>query len=148
MPPLVIGIGNSTRSDDGVGPQVVAVLEVLAPSASYRTVHQLTPELVEEIAEARLVVFVDASVDATTLSVTPINASVANQGSHTTSPGALLHLTQQLYGRGPELALQVAIPASDFGFGEALSPATARWARLAVSEIAAHLASNECHSPR
>lgn len=144
MPPLVIAVGNPTRSDDGVGPQVAAVLEIVAPSASYRIVHQLTPDLVDDIAEARLVLFVDASVEATELTITPIDPSPGTGGSHATTPGALLAFAGEIYQRRPERALQVAIPASDFRFGERLSPETSRWAERAVASIAALLMGEEC----
>ncbi len=144
MPPLVIAVGNSTRSDDGVGPQIAEVLEVVAPSACYRIVHQLTPDLVEDIAEARLVLFIDASVAATELTITPIEPSGTVGGSHETTPGGLLQLAEQIYQCRPERALQVAIPATDFRFGERLSDETARWAQRAVASIAALLLGEEC----
>lgn len=144
MPSLVIAVGNPTRSDDGVGPRVVEALELVAPSASYRIVHQLTPDLVDDIADARLVLFVDASVETSTLAITPIEPEAGAMGSHALSPATLLQLTEQICLRRPERALQVAIPASDFRFGEELSPETARWAERAVASIAALLIGEEC----
>ena len=64
---LVIGYGNTLRSDDGVGAKVAAaVAELALPGVVALVLHQLTPELAETISEARAVVFVDAAVDAAT----------------------------------------------------------------------------------
>lgn len=137
--PLVIGIGNPTRSDDGAGLRVVGELARRAPWASFRAVHQLTPELAEDIAAAGLVVFVDAAVGATELTVTPVEPARISPGSHVGSPGALLELTARVYGKIPASALQVAIPACELGFGETLSPVTERWVARAVAQLAAYL---------
>ena len=60
--PLILGIGNPLRNDDGLG-QVVA--ERLAQAGDLdcdiRTVHQLTPELAQYMAEAGFVIMIDAS---------------------------------------------------------------------------------------
>jgi hydrogenase maturation protease len=60
---LVIGYGNSLRSDDEAGCRVadlVASWEL--PYVRSLTVHQLTPELAEPIAQSELTIFVDACV--------------------------------------------------------------------------------------
>jgi len=85
-----------------------------------------------------------ASVEATELTITPIDPSPGTGGSHATTPGALLAFAGEIYQRRPERALQVAIPASDFRFGERLSPETSRWAERAVASIAALLMGEEC----
>ena len=56
-----------------------------------------------------------------------------------TTAGALLHLTELVYGRRPVAALQVEIPAYEMGFGEELSPWTATWVGRAIARLAAHL---------
>lgn len=139
-PPLVIGIGNSTRGDDRAGLEVVRTLERLVPWGHYRCVHQLTPELAEEIAGSREVIFVDASVDARVLTIAPVDPAAMPPGSHAVTPGSLLALAGRVYGALPARALTVAIPASDLGFGEELSLITSRWVREAVSRLTAHLA--------
>lgn len=57
---LLIGLGNSLRGDDGVGPQLVAWADGQWPWLRVRAVHQLTPELSDDLAAARRVLFVDA----------------------------------------------------------------------------------------
>src|SRR4051794_39172723 len=59
---LIIGIGNPLRSDDGLGWKVAEQLvQDLRPGQVILTVHQLTPELVQWMANANLVVLIDAS---------------------------------------------------------------------------------------
>jgi hydrogenase maturation protease len=60
---LIIGYGNSLRSDDAAG---IKVAETIAtwqlPHVRSLAVHQLTPELAAELAAVELVIFVDACV--------------------------------------------------------------------------------------
>ena len=58
---LVIGYGNTLRSDDGAG-QIVAekIAQWNLPGVRSLAVHQLTPELAEIIAQADAVIFIDA----------------------------------------------------------------------------------------
>ena len=59
---LIVGYGNDLRSDDGAGVIVARKVAVLWPQARVIVVHQLTPELAEDIAMAGKVIFVDAFV--------------------------------------------------------------------------------------
>jgi hydrogenase maturation protease len=62
---LIIGYGNTLRGDDGVGWVAGQLLERklrLDHSVKVTVVQQLTPELVEHISRAGLVIFIDASV--------------------------------------------------------------------------------------
>jgi len=60
---LVIGYGNSLRSDDGAGCRVADIVASWdLPYVRSLTVHQLTPELAEPIAQSDLTIFVDACV--------------------------------------------------------------------------------------
>lgn len=60
---LIIGYGNPLRGDDGLGWEVAGRLaaNIADQSVEIRTVHQLTPDLIEPISQAELVIFVDAS---------------------------------------------------------------------------------------
>ncbi len=122
--PLIIGIGNPTRGDDGAGPRVVERLRQERPEGRYHVVQQLTPELAEELASAEVVVFVDASVRVDELTITEVDRVHPAGTSHAAWPGALLRLTERVYGRRPHDAVQVEIPAIELGFREALSPPT------------------------
>ena len=60
---LVIGYGNTLRGDDGIGPAVAEAVAALGlPGVRVIVAHQLTPELAADLADAQLVVFVDAAV--------------------------------------------------------------------------------------
>lgn len=115
---LVIGIGNTLRQDDGLGPHVVATLSS-SPGVKTLSVHQLGPELAGDLAEAERVLFVDAHRNARDLALSPVKESPVPTG-HALSPGGLLELTRALYGRAP-LAFLLTAPGTAFGFGEALS---------------------------
>src|SRR5215471_11241439 len=61
-PILVIAYGNPLRSDDAIAWRAVEKLRNQLPSSvETMCVHQLTPELAEDISRADLVVFLDAS---------------------------------------------------------------------------------------
>ena len=60
--PLLLGIGNVLRSDDGLGRVVVEQLARTGElDGEILSIHQLTPELALPMAEASLVVIIDAS---------------------------------------------------------------------------------------
>ena len=141
---LVIGYGNTLRSDDGVGYRVAeAIAEQveqgeLSPVRSL-SVHQLTPELADDIAQAERVIFVDAAApdalplsDVQVTSVTP--ALPESQLGHSQDVRSLLHLAQQLYGRVPQ-ADWLLVPAEQFDFGETFSAKTQRGFDQAIAII-------------
>jgi hydrogenase maturation protease len=134
---LVIGYGNTLRSDDGVGAKVAAAIEELAlPGVTTLARHQLTPELAEAISEARVVVFVDAAVDAATeVQVRQLEpADGAQLMAHAADPGTLLALAKQLFGRCPP-AWWLTIPVENLEFGEELSPLARRGYETALEKI-------------
>jgi hydrogenase maturation protease len=136
---LVIGYGNTLRSDDGVGAKVAAaVAELALPGVVALVRHQLTPELAEPISEARAVVFVDAAADASTevqvRSLEP--GSGAQLMAHAADPRTLLALAKRLFGRCPP-AWWLTIPVENLGFGEELSPLARRGYQIALDKIRA-----------
>jgi hydrogenase maturation protease len=135
QPPLLIGIGNRLRSDDGIGYRIAEILRAERAPLQVLAVQQLTPELAEPIASASAVLFVDASVrdiGADPLRLEPLlppdsltdAAAVRAPLSHQCSPTGLLQLSQKLYGRWPP-AWQLLIPAQQLQLGEDLSPTAA-----------------------
>lgn len=142
---LVIGWGSDLRGDDAAGlvaARVVAGFRL--PGVRVLQVHQLTPELAEDIAGARRVVFVDAyaAADGAPLRVEPVSASPAgcgNGGAHRGDPASLLRLVARLYGAAPEAWL-IGVPAFRFGMGEDLSPRTAAFTNEAAARIGEVLA--------
>ncbi len=137
LPPadtLVIGIGNPLRGDDGAGRAVVAALPA-CPHVRCLDVHQLLPELADDLARARLVVFVDASVTATAVTARPVAPVGRGIHGHVLSPQALLRVCQEAYGTLPRSAWIVEIPASGFDLGAALSPRTRQGVDAAVEAV-------------
>jgi hydrogenase maturation protease len=140
---LIIGYGNTLRSDDGVGYHIAELCEDIyasSPSLQYfikcLTVHQLIPELAELISQSDLVIFIDAypanerendlKVNNITLSPEALaNASMPTSalGLHSNDPVSLLNLSQYLYENSPT-AWSILIPASNFDFGEVFSSLT------------------------
>jgi len=135
---LVIGYGNPSRRDDGVGHYVAQEIQERAVgNISTFTVFQLGPELTETVKDYELVVFVDAQVgqSAEGLNVIPVEAAYRPSAfTHVMSPASLLALTKALYKKQPE-AFIVAVPGYDFDFGMGLSVETRRCAEQAVGLI-------------
>ncbi|MHB0876726.1 MAG: hydrogenase maturation protease [Anaerolineae bacterium] len=138
---LVVGLGNLSRRDDGLGWFAVnAIRERLGqmPLADWDdglddTGHQvdcivlpqLTPELAEVAAGYERLIVVDARVSGED-GVTVNEASALIQGarllSHELMLADLLSLCEALYDRRPEAYL-VSARGSDYDFGTGLSPA-------------------------
>jgi len=120
---LVIGIGNRLRRDDGIGPALVESFDERAGVTSL-IVHQLTPDLTEQVAQADRVLFIDAAIGETEMSIRQIDADASRGIGHAMSPAELLHLVKLVYGLAPP-AWVLAVPGSDFEIGETLSEAAA-----------------------
>ncbi len=122
---LIIGIGNPLRSDDGLGWAVATQLSQDAPpDCTIRTVHQLTPELAQEMAGADCVIMIDASREGVPgeLHIRPIapSAHPGAVGTHHTTPEELAVLTTAVYGQCPPVVV-VTMTGADFRIGEHLS---------------------------
>jgi hydrogenase maturation protease len=134
---LVIGYGNTLRGDDGVGPRVAEAVAALGlPGVRTLVCPQLSPEHAEPVARARLVIFVDAAVDAPRevqrRHLEP--ADTTQLMAHAADPRTLLALARDVFGRAPEAWL-LTIPVETLAFGETLSPAARRGLEAAVREI-------------
>jgi len=127
--PLIIGYGNPLRGDDAVGPRLAAGLGGIA-------VHQLLPELAERIAAERRVLFIDARTDLEPGEVRAMPVDGGSASTHWCSPGSLLRLAREAYGRAPEAVL-IGIGAESFEFGAPLSAAARRGMRKALAQIRA-----------
>jgi hydrogenase maturation protease len=126
-PWLVIGYGSDLRGDDAAGPRVAAaVADWGLPDVRALAMHQLLPELAPLLAEARAVFIVDVALpsEVSEFRASPLLPTAVRAGlGHFGDPGALLRLTDTLFGRVPEAWL-LLLPGRRFGFGEALSPQT------------------------
>jgi hydrogenase maturation protease len=123
---LVIGYGNTLRGDDAAGIRAADLIAKRRPEIECVCMHQLMPELAEQIAVNDIVIFIDADVNASQPNVRLIVPGVEADQPHThfISPESLLRLSQQLYQRMPLKAYVIGIPASQFEFSEELSEST------------------------
>jgi len=135
---LVLGYGNRSRNDDGVGWFVIERLEELKlAGVELLASHQLEVDHAEIISRYDTVVFVDATIPQSPL---PLARTVvkprfrSHAVAHYLTPGDLLELAMTLFGRAPSAVL-FTIRGQDFNFGTTLSPETERSAREAVCEI-------------
>lgn len=140
---LVIGYGNPSRQDDGVGLAVVNGLreragrrpldegedgyDELGGDADTLFLQQLNPELAELIAEYDELVLVDAHFGAyvelvhRTILEPLVTPAIV---SHHFRPETLLALARELYGHAPRAEL-LSVRGFSFDFTTELSPATA-----------------------
>jgi hydrogenase maturation protease len=140
---LIIGYGNTLRSDDGIGPRIAdAVAAWCMPNVRAIASHQLTPELAEALARTDVVIFVDARAGNPESQINPgvtFTAIVAADDAtpisdHTSDPRKLLALTRQVYGRCPQ-AWAISVPGVNFELGETLSQPASYGVEVALRRI-------------
>jgi hydrogenase maturation protease len=143
---LIVGYGNSLRSDDGFGWRAAQKLADCFDKSNVEVLaqHQLTPELSETASHFQLVVFIDAAAD---LPPGELRCErIAQDGSrgqadassfsHFLTPASLLVLTAELYAKFPD-AYYISVGAESFAEGESLSPAV----QAAFEPLLAHVRS-------
>lgn len=128
MTALVIGYGNPLRTDDGLGWHAAAVLALAhLDDTIVLQRHQLTPELAVDVADASVVVFVDArpvtgATDDREVRVDEVEPEYGRlTWTHHLTPGELLALAA-LSGHAPPRGYLVSAPALCTDPGERLSP--------------------------
>ncbi len=139
---LVVGYGNSLRSDDGLGLFAVREIQqkISRPEIEFLEVVQLQPELAETISKKDLVIFIDAvmhGISGETHYELVFPAAKAPGMSHTTDPETLLFAAKELYGKVPK-ALLATVAGECFGFGTTLSPeveASTRGLAMRVTQL-------------
>lgn len=139
MKTLIIGYGNQSRRDDGVGWFIIEQLAALNLSGvALETAHQLEVEIAETISRYDAVIFVDAAIpeapEAIQRSVVTPNFQ-SHAVAHYLTPADVLSLCQTLYQREPKAVL-FSIRGRDFNFGTTLTPEVEQAARAVVKQIA------------
>lgn len=123
---LVVGYGNPLRSDDGIAWQAAEQVRQGWPNtARVICVHQLTPELAEDVAAADVVIFLDASGtgDPGSVRCEAVFTQLDElRFSHHLTPSEVLTLAARLYFVKPR-AFLISIHADCFHHGQELSPA-------------------------
>jgi hydrogenase maturation protease len=119
---LVIGIGNTLRSDDGAGVVAAERIGKQCQDVDVMTVQELLPEDAEEIARHEAVVFLDASVATDRVRVTPIGDPRTEVPlTHFMTPASVLELAQLVYQASPAKAVMIELPVTNVELGEVLT---------------------------
>lgn len=145
---LVLGYGNTLRSDDGVGPKVAeAVASLNLPGVQTLVCDLLTPELADPISGADEVIFVDAAVDAgREVELRPVVPAASSQiMAHAADPSTMLALARDVFGHAPK-AWCLAIPVENLAIGESLSPLAQDGMASALKKISSLAAPYFCIS--
>jgi hydrogenase maturation protease len=143
---LIIAYGNPMRSDDGIAWRAADLLVGQFSSAEVEIlrVHQLAPELAEEITRCDTVIFVDAASADGAIGkpgeIRCLEIGSSKEGpprfSHQLSPSAVVALARQLYGAAPR-AFSVTLTGQCFDHGESLSALVEGAIPLLVARIVA-----------
>lgn len=130
IPCLILACGNTLREDDGIGPFLAQWAEERwRGDARVRVLcdHQWTPEMVEDVAAAESVLFVDCATnsEAGLVRVVPVEpaADMTKLGTHHLDAAQLLALSRQLYGRMPGSSLLLTVGAGSLELREGFSDA-------------------------
>lgn len=141
---LILGYGNTLRGDDGLGLLAAERLMGMDLPAGVRVMaaHQLTLELAEELANAGVVIFLDARAGSPPGQIEQVTLEPARGEpgplEHHVEPGVLLAAAEAIYGAAPR-AFLLTVRSDAFEPGAPLSAAgAASLPRLA--EQAARLA--------
>ncbi len=120
---LVIGYGNTLRSDDGVGVWVAGRIAALhLPDVDVKTCHQLFPELAADILDYDTVIIVDASASGEPITVRksiPPSEHLPSS-NHNISPELLQQLAREMYGASVPVHTYT-VRGDTFEFGTMLS---------------------------
>ena len=133
---LVIGYGSPLRGDDAAG--LRAARRLAHRGFHVLEVHQLTPELAEHVARARVVFFLDAhaGLPPGEVSVEPLTCVPGRPAplEHHASPAGLLRLARTAYGAEPTAWL-IGIGGRDFDLSDRISPPAQKAVIRAIEEV-------------
>lgn len=136
-PICLIGLGNTLRSDDGLGHYVCRrIRELAGDKADTFFFQQLTTDLLEDFLVYDCIIVADASVEGPpyTFYRAATDATSLPTGVHQGDAGLLQVLARQLYNRNLPVYL-CSIRGMNFDFGELLSEPAQTAAEAAVSQL-------------
>ena len=120
----MIAYGNPLRCDDGIAWQAAEELRRSLPaSAQVICVHQLTPELAENVSRVHLVIFLDAAMSGQAGSIVCESLTAEEtelRFSHHLTPQEVLALSERLY-EAHACGFLVSIHGRRFEHGDAIS---------------------------
>ena len=127
---LILACGNTLREDDGVGPFLAQWAEERwrdDPRVRVLCGQQWTPEMVEDVAHAESVIFVDCATDCEPGLVRAVPAEpapdISKIGTHQLEAAQILALSKQLYGKMPRSSLLLTLCAASLELREGFSDA-------------------------
>ncbi|MBS1666604.1 MAG: hydrogenase maturation protease [Bacteroidetes bacterium] len=138
---VLCGIGNTLRSDDGVGALVCREMEQLKIDGLTTFVfHQLHVELVETFKKFEYIIIVDACMEGEGISFYPLDEHKASSASssHHVDASFFYRLFQQLYPSKKQFFL-CAIRGENFELGESISDYAKKNAAKAIRQITTFL---------
>ncbi len=106
------------------------------PEVEVMAVHQLTPDLAEDIARCDFVLFLDADIGGKPGVVRRSTVSGVHEPhafSHHLTPSSLLSAAESLYGDAPS-AVSLTIGVASFELGEQLSPIVAGQVKTLIDQ--------------
>lgn len=126
---LVIGYGNTHRSDDGAGYRAALDYLNATPAGAVQVIAQelLKPQVVEEMSTADLVIFLDSSNCQGEPGAVAEQEVIADRRADglfapPLTPARALQACRVVYRRSPRTVL-ISVRGDNFGFGARLSPA-------------------------
>lgn len=140
MTTLIIGYGSTLRRDDGVGFLVAEHLMDLLPEGSVIARQQLTPDLADDVSQAKRVIFIDACAKTAPGEIRTEEVRPAGEDwgafVHEMSPGVLLDCVKQVYEKVPAAQL-ITIGGEDFAIGEGLTAPVAQAMQTVIEQVLA-----------
>ncbi len=130
----LVAIGNTLRSDDGVGVYICKLIEEKnLPAVTIVTTQQPDIAMAEDLSTFDRVIFIDASLNDETISFVPLLLENVRpqSSSHHINAAMLASLVQQLFSSNTQFYI-CAIGASDFKMGNEISDKAKRNAAEAV----------------
>jgi hydrogenase maturation protease len=127
-PVLVLAVGNPSRGDDAIGPELAARLEAAGlPGVEVIVEFQLQVENALDLVGRERVVFVDAGTGTPApFELRPVQpAAEFLHTSHALSPEAVLATYRRVTGNEPPEAWLLCVRGESFELGEGLSAAAA-----------------------
>jgi len=120
---LIIGVGNTLRSDDGIGAYICMQIDSLhIPDVTIIIVHQLHVELIEDLLQYDSVIIADASVTGKNVEFIPLQIHEIQvlSSSHHLNANMLGALAQKIHGKNIPIFL-CSVCGENFEMGETLS---------------------------
>jgi hydrogenase maturation protease len=133
----IVGIGNTLRSDDGVGAYIVqAIDDKHLPEVNCMVMQQLQTELMEDLTQYKMVIIVDAAVKGMSWIFEKLETVEIQSPSisHHIDAKTFATLAKQLYNSETQF-YYCGIRGENFGIGEKISPTVLQYANEAVEEI-------------